>query len=69
MKTHSFFHFVSKNHDYQNSLHDIHVLPLSEVLDDPVIFLPRRMSRGLELLPIFGVGGKEASMKGIDSSS
>ena len=43
------------------------LLPLSEVLDP--IFLPSRMSSGLELRPTLGVGGKDASMKGMESSS
>ena len=50
---------------FKNKSHN--PLPLSDVLDP--IFLPRRMSSGFGLRPILGVGGKDASMKGMESSS
>lgn len=43
------------------------VVSLSDVLDS--VCFPSKISSGFELLPILGVGGKEASMNGMESSS
>lgn len=44
-------------------------IPVSEASELLRLRRPRRISRAFWLLPVFGVGGREASMNGIDSSS
>ena len=44
-------------------------IPVSETSELLRLRRPRRISRAFWLLPVLGVGGREASMKGIESSS
>ena len=50
--------------------HSIWMIPVKEASELFMLMRrPRRISRAFWLLPVFGVGGREASMKGIESSS
>lgn len=49
--------------------HSCQMIPVKEASELFRLRRPRRISRAFWLLPVLGVGGREASMKGIESSS
>ena len=62
---------VSQNMAQAKGINDVlsRGIPVSEASEPIRLLRPRRISRAFWLRPVFGVGGRDASMNGMESSS